>query len=342
MKRVVLVRKLFHTKREVVLLKKVVLLTTGGTIASKKDLMTGMFSSGELTGEELTTKISLPNEIEVDVNSIFQLPSMHISFDHWLQLREEVLRIFRDPTISGIVITHGTDTLEETAYFLDITIDDDRPIVVTGAQRSLDQLGSDVYINIRHAIYAACSEDLKGVGTIAVFNERIFTAKYVKKVHASNLQGFSSFGFGYIGIIDNDKVYVYQKPLKRESYRLITSLPAVDIIKCYVASDGKFIDSAVKEGVEGIVLEGVGRGQATPAMMPSIHRAISKGVHIVVTTSSEEGEVYTTYNYEGSAYDLVRNGVILGRDYDSKKARIKLAVLLASDQKSEIKKAFSI
>ncbi|MBS4162063.1 asparaginase, partial [Klebsiella pneumoniae] len=127
-----------------------------------------------------------------------------------------------------------------------------------------------------------------------------------------------------------DKVYVYQKPLRRDVHQLKKSLPVVDIIKSYLDADGKFIRAAMQEGAAGIVLEGVGRGQVTPKMVADIEAALQKGVHIVVTTSAEEGQVYTTYDYAGSSYDLVKKGVILGKDYDSKKARIKLAVLLAS------------
>ena len=312
------------------MMKKVVLLTTGGTIASKPNKESGKLSSGALTGEELAAMCQLPEDIEVIVESVFQKASIHITFDDLLVLKSKVENYFEDESISGIVITHGTDTMEETAYFLDLTISDPRPVVVTGSQRSPEDLGSDVYINLRHAIYTACSTDLHNAGTVVVFNERIFAARYVKKEHASNIQGFNVFGFGYLGIIDNDQVYVYQKPIKREYFKVRSSLPQVEIIKCYIGADGKFIKAAREAGVKGIVLEGVGRGQVAPKMMQEIEAAIRAGIKLVITTSAEEGSVYTTYDYEGSAYDLYQKGVILGSDNDSKKARIKLAVALAS------------
>lgn len=312
------------------MMKKVVLLTTGGTIASKPNKASGKLSSGALTGEELAAMCQLPEDIEVIVESVFQKASIHITFDDLLVLKSKVENYFEDESISGIVITHGTDTMEETAYFLDLTISDPRPVVVTGSQRSPEDLGSDVYINLRHAIYTACSTDLHNAGTVVVFNERIFAARYVKKEHASNIQGFNVFGFGYLGIIDNDQVHVYQKPIKREYFKVRSSLPQVEIIKCYIGADGKFIKAAREAGVKGIVLEGVGRGQVAPKMMQEIEAAIRAGIKLVITTSAEEGSVYTTYDYEGSAYDLYQKGVILGSDNDSKKARIKLAVALAS------------
>ncbi|WP_338470117.1 asparaginase [Niallia sp. XMNu-256] len=312
--------------------KTVALITTGGTIASK-EISKGLLASGALTGNELAELCQLPDDIEVRVIDVMQKPSMHIDFDEMLKVRKAILSQLEDPSICGIVVTHGTDTLEETAYFLDLTIDDSRPIVVTGSQRSPQDVGTDVYSNMRNSIYVAVTDILKGVGVVVVFNERIYSAKYVKKVHASNLQGFESFGYGYLGIIDNDIVSIYQKPVRKESYLIKRSIPRVDIVKCYSGGDGIFIDAAVTAGAKGLVLEGVGRGQVPPYMMDSIKSAINKGVITVVTTSAEEGKVYPSYGYLGSAHDLQKSGVLLGEDYDSKKARIKLAVLLASDQK---------
>ncbi|MFK9095360.1 asparaginase [Bacillus salipaludis] len=311
-------------------MKKVVLLTTGGTIASKPNKDSGKLASGALTGEELAAMCNLPKDIEVIVDSVFQKASIHITFEDLVFLKNKIEDYFKDEAVSGVVVTHGTDTMEETAYFLDLTINDYRPVVVTGSQRSPEDLGSDVYINLRHAIYSACSSDLEMSGTVVVFNERIFAARYVKKEHASNIQGFNAFGFGYLGIIDNDRVHVFQKPIKREYYEIKSSIPQVEIIKCYIGADGKFIKAAIEAGVGGIVLEGVGRGQVAPKMMEEIEKAIKEGIKLVITTSAEEGSVYTTYDYEGSAYDLYKKGVILGSDNDSKKARIKLAVAMAS------------
>ncbi len=312
-------------------MKKVVLLTTGGTIASATNEKSGKLASGALTGEELTSMCDLPTNIEIVVESVFQKPSMHLTFHDLIHLKNRIDYYFEDSSISGIVVTHGTDSLEETAYFLDLTVKDDRTVVVTGSQRAPEDIGSDVYINLRHAIFTAISNDLRGSGTVVVFNERIFAAKYVKKEHASNIQGFNAFGFGYLGIIDNDVVHVYQKPIKRETFEIKGKIPRVDIIKCYLDADGIFIKAAYENGAKGIILEGVGRGQVSPRMMDEIERCIKHDVKVVITTSSEEGKVYTTYDYLGSAFDLVTRGAILGNDYDSKKARIKLAIMLASN-----------
>ncbi|MDQ0205891.1 asparaginase [Alkalicoccobacillus murimartini] len=309
-------------------MKKVVLITTGGTIASTEN-KDGKLVAGELTGEELTDLCQLPNDIQVTVRSMLQKPSIHITLDDWLELKKEIDDAFSDPEVDGVVVTHGTDTLEETAYFLDLVITDDRPVIVTGSQRGPEQLGSDAFINLRHAVYAACHKDLQHVGTVVVFNERIFAARYVKKEHASNIQGFNAFGFGYLGIIDNDTIFLYQKPISRDTYTLINPLPDVSIAKIYLGMNKKVLESILQESA-GVVLEGVGRGQVPPHLVSALDQAILNGKTVVMTTSAEEGKVYPTYEYEGSANDLEQKGVILGSDYDSKKARIKTMVLLAS------------
>ena len=315
-----------------ILKKKVALITTGGTIASK-EISKGLLNSGAMSGEELAELCQLPEDIEVKIIDVMQKPSMHIDFGQMLKVRRAILTELNDPTVCGIVVTHGTDSMEETAYFLDLTINDSRPIVVTGSQRAPQDIGTDVYSNLRNSIYVAVNEELKNVGVVVVFNERIYSAKYVKKVHASNVQGFESFGYGYLGIIDNNIVSIYQKPITKDNYQIKKQIPRVDIIKCYSGADGVFIEAAIKAGAKGIVLEGVGRGQVSPYMMDAIKKAIAAKITVMVTTSAEEGKVYPAYGYVGSAYDLKQSGVLLGEDYDSKKARIKLAVLLASVDK---------
>lgn len=312
-------------------MNKVVLLTTGGTIASVRDEKTGLLVSGSLTGEKLAALCELPKDIEVKVESVFQIPSNQMTFEKLVELKNKIELILEDSEVDGIVVTHGTDTLEETAYFLDLTIADERPIVVTGSQRGPLELGTDAFVNIKHAVQAAAAPGSRNIGTIVIFNEKIFTARHVKKGHASNLNGFYSPGYGYIGIVDRDQVYYYQKPIKREIYQLNKELQPVEAIKFYLGNNGKFIDYAVQLGAKGIIIEGAGRGHIPPAASESISKAIANDIKVILTTSADEGEVYPVYTFAGGTYDLQNRGVILGKDYDSKKARIKLAVLLAAE-----------
>ncbi|GGP10439.1 asparaginase [Oceanobacillus neutriphilus] len=316
-------------------MKKVLMIATGGTIASDTNEESGKLASGVLTGEEIIEKCDIPVDIEVKVDSFFQKASMHLNFSDLIKIKEELDNYLNEEAFDGIVITQGTDTLEEASYFMHLISNYNIPIVFTGSQRSPQEVGTDSFINIKNAILAACSEDLKDVGVTVVFNERIFHSRYVRKEHASNIQGFNAFGYGYLGIIDNNNVRVFQKPTYREYLELKRELPAVDIIKVYMDADGKYIQAAIDSGVKGLILEGVGRGQVSRTMMPVVKECIKQGIAVVITTSAVEGEVYPTYDYEGSTYDLMENGVLLGKDYDSKKARIKLLVGLASNVELE-------
>ncbi len=313
--------------------KKVILIATGGTIASEKKEDTGLLQSGVISGEEIVQYCDIPKHIDLQVESMLQKASMHLSFDDLLAIKERIDLHLANDQVSGVVITQGTDTLEETSYFMNLITNHEKPIVFTGSQRSPRAVGTDAFINIKHAVLTASSKDLYNVGVVVVFNERIFHSRYVKKEHASNVQGFNSFGFGYLGIIDNESVHIFQKPIGNEYYKLTNMIPEVDIIKCYMQADDKYIRAAREAKVDGIILEGVGRGQVSPGMMTEIKRCVKLGIIVVITTSAVEGEVYTTYDYKGSTFDLKQAGVILGRDYDSKKARIKLMVGLASEQR---------
>lgn len=320
--------------------KNVVMLSTGGTIASKKNPETGLLTAGVMSGEELSKNCNLPSHINVKVISVFQIPSNHMTFKHLIILKEKIEEVFEDESIDGIVVTHGTDTLEETSYFLDLVISDERPVVITGSQRGPEITGTDAFINLRQSLLLTSSSECYDLGPVVLFNERIFSARYIKKKHASNIDGFISFGFGYLGIIDQETIFIFQKPVKKEKYILKKSLPCIEIIKTSLGSDGKFIDCARENNVEGIIIEAPGRGHPPPAILDSVKRAIEKGIYVLLTTSAEEGEVKLVYDFPGSAWSLQNLGVLLAGDYDSKKAKIKLAVMIAAEEKNITEKHF--
>src|SRR5699024_5081520 len=156
-------------------MKKIVMISTGGTIASKRNPETNLLTAGLLTGEELSAKCQLSEEIDLEVVSAFQVPSNRMSFETLEILKEKVEDVFSDEAVDGIVVTHGTDTLEETAYFLDLTIADHRPLVITGSQRGPDEIGTDAFVNLRQSIMLAASEQAHNMGALVLFNERIFS-----------------------------------------------------------------------------------------------------------------------------------------------------------------------
>ncbi|MFJ3387758.1 asparaginase [Lysinibacillus sp. NPDC086135] len=310
--------------------KKVVLITTGGTIASKRNT-SGKLESGVLDGNEILSMCNLEDNIEIILIDLLHLPSMHMTFDNLNTLTQTINEQLKDESVNGIVVTHGTDSLEETAYFLELTTNDTRPIVVTGSQKSPEDIGTDVYSNLRNSILVASNENANNLGAVVVFNDEILHSKYVKKIHSSSINGFGSIGYGRLGFIDNDEVVIYQKPTKRECYDLKDAYPNVEIVNAYLGCTGFVLDALYTSNIDGIVLVGSGRGQITPSMTKSIEKLIEKNVKIALTTSTEEGRVFPSYDYYGSANNLKEIGVIMGGDFDAKKARIKLMLMLANN-----------
>lgn len=309
--------------------KKVALITTGGTIASTRNDKNKL-ESGKLDGSAILAMCQLENEIDIELIDLFQIPSMHMTFDHLNHLNATIQKLFQDQTLSGIVVTHGTDSLEETAYFLELTIDDARPIIVTGSQKSPGDIGTDVYSNLRDSLLVASSDEAKNIGTCVVFNEKIIHAKYVKKVHSSSINGFGAIGYGMLGYIDNDEVVIYQKPTYKEVYPVQANYPKVEIVLAYLGASSIVLDALYHADVEGIILVGAGRGQVTPDMTSAIEKLCQKGTKVVLTTSTEEGRVFPTYDYYSSANNLKDKGVFMGGDFDPKKARLKLLLMLAN------------
>lgn len=312
-----------------VLKKKVALITTGGTIASTRNEKNKL-ESGKLDGKAILAMCQLENEMDIELIDLYQVPSMHMTFDNLNQLNKTIQQVFQDESVSGIVVTHGTDSLEETAYFLELTIHDTRPVIVTGSQKSPGDIGTDVYSNLRNSLLVASSDEAKNIGTCVVFNEKIIHSKYVKKVHSSSINGFGAIGYGMLGFIDNDEVIIYQKPTHKEVYAIQESYPVVEIVLAYLGASSIMLDALVEAEVDGVILVGAGRGQVTPKMTSVIEKLCQKGAKVVLTTSTEEGRVFPTYDYYSSANNLKDSGVLMGGDFDPKKARLKLLLMLAN------------
>ncbi|PIE72637.1 MAG: L-asparaginase [Deltaproteobacteria bacterium] len=311
-------------------MKKVYILTTGGTIASKFNKESGLYTSGAMTGEELVNTETAGSNLEIRVKSIFQIPSNAMTPTHLITLRQRIIETLEDKDVLGVVVTHGTDTLEESSYFMDLVLDVPQPVVFTGAQRTPGEEGTDAQTNIRDAVVAAASPACRNLGVIVQFNENLYAAKYVKKVHSSNVEAFSSSRFGLLGYVDKQEIFVRQYPQMREVFSVIRPFPRVEIIKAALGGDGMLIDSAAGGGASGLILEGFGRGHVPPDLIEAVSRASAAGIYVVIVTSCESGRVYPVYDFVGGVKNLQDVGAITGHDYDSRKARIKLMVMLAA------------
>ncbi len=322
---------------------KVVVLTTGGTIASVQNKETGLYASGALPGEKLIDLERLQLQIPVIVESVFQVPSNAMDFDKLLQLYEKISQYTADPEVRGVVVTHGTDTLEESSYFMDLLYGGDKPVVFTGAQRTPCEEGTDAFTNIRDSIVTAYCPESRGLGVLVVFNEGVYDAQTVHKMHAFNIDAFTSPGYGHLGYVDKGTCWIRRRPASRETYTPTKEMPRVDIVRASLGSDGLELRLLADNGSQGIILEGLGRGHIPPAWMDSVQYALDKNIPLVLTTTCGQGRVHPVYDFSGGVNDLASRGVILGHDYAPLKARIKLTVLLASGAKTpeELTRAFS-
>lgn len=308
------------------------LLTTGGTIASKRDPATGLQQTGQISGEALAEKLDLHDDINISVEEIIKVSSSAITFENLITIKEAALKALSEEGVDGIVITHGTDTLEETSYFLSLMLPAGKAVVVTGSQRGPELVGTDAYANLQDAITLAANIDAAKIGVSVLFNSKVFMPRFVKKVNAMNIDGFSGGGTGYLGTVDGHDVKIYQYPAHSYTYKVEGQLPEVDIIKCALGTDAKFIDCAIDHKVAGLVIETMGRGHANDWVAAGVKRAVDAGIKVVITSASDEGDVRVAYDFSGGISQFETDGAVNGGSYDSKKARLKLAVMLAAEE----------
>ncbi len=263
---------------------------------------------------------------EIESHTFSNLPSPHMTSQLMLELSNLVQKLLDRDDISGVVITHGTDTLEETAYFLDLTLNSDKPVVVTGAMRSSDELGYDGPFNLATSICTAISDSAKNRGVLVCFNSELHSAKEVTKRNSMALNAFSTPNFGPIGIVDNNRVIFYRENSKSTHVKINSTEKDVALIKCVSGMDSKFIDFVIDNGYKGVVIEALGRGNVPPLMVEGIKRAIKKGIPVVMVSRCFEGRVFESYGYLGGGKNLREYGVIFGDVLSGQKARIKLLV----------------
>ncbi|WP_035581152.1 asparaginase [Halomonas sp. TG39a] len=322
--------------------KHIVVLTTGGTIASKPS-DSGRSQSGALSGEQLLDRVALPQGVDVtlEVMSILQKPSNAVSLADLAELHRQGRIALARADVDGLVITHGTDTLEETAYFLSLTLPADKPCVITGSQRAPHQLGTDAFKNICDAIVAAASPQLNQLGCVVAFNESLFVARYARKVNSFQLNGFDAPGAGALGYIDGQRIKLYhpaiaiEPPVEEWDF----PLPRVDLLPAYLDASPALLRACVESGAKAVVIDGLGRGHVPPSWMNEIRELVGAGVPVVVVSSCAQGPVNTSYEFSGSLADLVSAGVIALNDISARKARLALALVLSSTPRNALGQA---
>ncbi len=312
--------------------KNILIIHTGGTISMVEDQKTG--SVIESVKNPISSKaLEDTMTFHFIVEEPFQLPSPHITPREMFSMKQLIEEKQSQMAISGIVITHGTDTLEETAYFLDLTIDLDIPIVITGAMKSSNELGADGPSNLTNAIRVAGDEQSVGKGVLVVMNDEIHAAINVTKTHTSNLSTFQSPQYGPIGIITKRGVSFHNQPLGGEKYPIKHVDKNVPLIKAHAGMDSSLFYALASMEIDGLVIEALGQGNLPPATLPGLTKLLEKNIPIVIVSRCFNGIAQDIYGYKGGGRDLKERGVIFSNGLNGQKARIKLLVALAHEGK---------
>lgn len=283
-----------------------------------------------------TTEVVLKSE------DILQLPSPHITLTEMMLLKERIERAIIEKEADGIVLTHGTDTLEETAYFLDLTIDSPIPIVVTGAMRPADEIGSDGLTNLQCAVWTAMSEEASDKGVLVVMNEEIHTARYVTKTHTTNIATFRTPTFGPIGLLSKNQVLFFQKLIHNDHFPVSKITKRVPLLKAYAGMDPLLFQAVHQYKADGLVIEALGAGNLPPAVLPALQELLDREIPVVLVSRSFNGVAQDIYDYVGGGKQLKEAGVIFAPGLSGPKARIKLLAILEQNfSHEEIERLFS-
>ncbi len=316
-------------------LPRIAVIGTGGTIsslgASSLDVLDYPDFGQKLTSEALLDRFPETRLVADPVPVTYrQVGSTDIGPRDWVELRALIHKIADDdPGIAGFVIPHGTATLEETGFFLNLTLRTTRPVVLVGAQRPASALGTDAGMNLVNALQVAGSEAARGKGVLAVLNGEIHAARDVVKTSTYRVQTFRSLDFGALGHVDGDGVHFYRAPLGRhmpdsEFAALdLAAFPRVDIVYSYAGADGALVDAAAAAGARGLVSAGFAPGSPTPEQRAAFERAAKSGIVVVQCSRAFSGRVAPRRR-------LRETGIVAGEDFSPQKARILLMLALSA------------
>jgi L-asparaginase len=328
-------------------LPHVVLMSMGGTIASKGDVRMNITNYG---GKGMRVE---PGEWVADVPELALVARVTTedmrepetepgapytpgrTYENWYKVAKRLQALANDPSVDGVVVTHGTNIMAETAWFMSLVVNTKKPIVFVGSQRPWTGISGDGPLNMFNAVRVAATPEASGKGVLHAMNQNINAVRDVMKTSAYRMETFKSPDLGVVGVADPDRVVFYTEPLRRHTYRsefniasLPAQLPTVEILYAYAESPGYLVDALVEKGVKGIVIDGTGAGSASGGQGDAIKRAQAKGVVVVATTRTRSGRVQDTPRRRESK-------VIPGDDLQPEKARILLQLALAKTSKPE-------
>ncbi|HBI0812548.1 TPA: asparaginase [Staphylococcus aureus] len=322
-------------------MKHLLVIHTGGTISMSQD------QSNKVVTNDINP-ISMHQDVinqyaQIDELNPFNVPSPHMTIQHVKQLKDIILEAVSNKYYDGFVITHGTDTLEETAFLLDLILGIEQPVVITGAMRSSNEIGSDGLYNYISAIRVASDEKARHKGVMVVFNDEIHTARNVTKTHTSNTNTFQSPNHGPLGVLTKDRVQFHHMPYRQQALENVNDKLNVPLVKAYMGMPGDIFSFYSREGIDGMVIEALGQGNIPPSALDGIQQLVSLKIPIVLVSRSFNGIVSPTYAYDGGGYQLAQQGFIFSNGLNGPKARLKLLVALSNNlDKAEIKSYFEL
>ncbi len=325
----------------------VAIIGTGGTIASlgtgPLDLQDYGANETMMHADELVARFPAVHDVAEILPVRFEaIPSPNVFFREWkaLVLRIEAL-VHAHPTLAGIVVTHGTATLEETAYFLNLTLHVDLPVVLVGSQRPASALSTDAGMNLFNAVRTAAAPASRGLGVLVVLNDEIHAAREVTKTSTYRLHTFRTPDFGVLGHTDGDAIAYYRRPIRRRApdtefdIRTLEVLPRVDIAYAYAGSDGTAVRAFIAAGAQGIVSAGFAPGFCGPGDLEPLAEAVRQGILVVQSTRAGSGRTFQNTR-------LARHGVLIADNLNPQKARLLLALgLTLTREPAEITRMFT-
>lgn len=331
-------------------LPRVHFVATGGTISNRE--------GGRLTAEELAKSMpGIDRYAKLTFEQFANVASSALSLQQWVDLSKRINEVFaKEKDVAGVVVTSGTDTLEETAFFLHLTVRDPRPVVIVGSMRNPSTLGYEGAANLLEGVRVAADPAARNKGALVVLNDEINSARNVTKTDALRLQTFRSREYGQLGVVDRDRVVFFSQITQRTNERLefdvttITALPRVDVIMVYQGATGDLIKAAVDAGAKGIVMATAGAGALSGTQGEGLQYAAEKGVFVVTTTRAGSGRIAPRSDGPNPNPNFVmteaqqrrRQFAISGEDHIPVKARVLLMLALSKTTDSnEIQRIFS-
>lgn len=313
-------------------LPTVVVLSTGGTIASVYDAEAGGYAPA-LSGEQLVRAVpGLDTIARIEVVQVANVASTNMTPALWLEVSRTASSMLARPDVAGVVVTHGTDTLEETAYFLDLTVASDKPIALVGAQRAASEPDADGPRNLGDAVRTVVSPDSRGMGTVVVLNGGIHAAREVTKTHTQNVSTFLTPEYGALGTIDPDGVRYYRAPLRRQHIAIPPGAEPgrVEIVTNYAGADGNVVRGLLTTGerLDGLVVEASGVGNLSADLFEALREVRERDVPVVISTRVHSGRTLPLYAGSGSGVSLEEIGCVFADNLPPHKARVLLIALL--------------